>query len=329
MISNKFKPPQYLKNAHMQSIMNSVGPRNFRAKRILAELHSKQLVIETRDGVRLTAEYDKCRLESDLSGGKALVILIHGWEGSSQSAYQVTTTRTLLNSGFDVVRLNLRDHGDSHHLNREVFNSTLIIEVGDAIKRFTNDHTYPDVFLAGFSLGGNFTLRITADRAKELGITAAVAICPPIDPNNAMLAMNKTLFIYEKYFFRRWTKSLKKKLSYFPEYSFGPELKNVKTLDDINKNFISKFTPFSDAQAYFSSYALLDDRLKSLEVPAHIIASQDDPIIPSSDITKINQHDMLNIELQSHGGHCGFIIDLSGRSWVEDRLVQIFNQYLD
>jgi predicted alpha/beta-fold hydrolase len=34
----------------------------------------------------------------------------------------------------------------------------------------------------------------------------------------------------------------------------------------------------------------------------------------------------LNIELHPNGGHCGFISDLKGASWIEGRLVQIFDE---
>ena len=212
---NTFSPPPVLKNAHVQSIFNSVGPRKFRAKRIAKKLNSKPLILSTPLDIQLTAEFDRCEDVCRGISKNAVVILLHGWEGSSQSAYQVTTAHYLLNHGYDVLRLNLRDHGESHHLNKEMFNSTMIEEVGDAIASFLKEYKYPNVFLAGFSLGGNFTLRITADRAEELTLKAAVGICPPVDPNNAMFALNNSLFIYELYFFRRWTRSIQKNKNIF------------------------------------------------------------------------------------------------------------------
>ena len=323
-----FSPPLILKNAHVQSILNSVGPRKYRAKKIAKKLASRSLILTTPMNVRLTAELDHSRDLQLKSSKNAIIILLHGWEGSSQSAYQLTTANYLLRHGYDVLRLNLRDHGESHHLNKEMFNSTMIDEVGDAIASFLSEYEYPAAFLAGFSLGGNFTLRIAADRAKELNIKAAIGICPPIDPNNAMSVLNNSLFIYERYFFRRWTRSIKKKQKYFPDDGFGVELKKVKTLDDVNKTFIPKYTSFDSAQSYFSAYALTGDRLKGLAVPAYLIASKDDPILPVADIAKIIKPENLIIEIQDNGGHCGFIQDLSAHSWVEQRLVEIFDSHL-
>ena len=323
-----FTPPRYCRNPHIQSALNSIGPRKIRANRLAAKLNSEYLILTTEAGVRLAAEYDIS--SGRVAPGKnSLVILIHGWEGSSRSAYQVTTAKYLLDRGFDVLRLNMRDHGDTQHLNRGIFNSTMTAEVGDAIGVFLRQHSYPSVFLAGFSLGGNFTLRIAADRGTELGLKSAVAISPPVDPVNAMKALNQGSFIYKKYFMHRWTTSLRKKLVHFPDYDFGPELESAKTFDEMNQFFVPKYTEFKDAESYFRSYALTGDRLRDLKIPAHLITAADDPIIPVADLDKINCPEMLNVEVHPYGGHCGFIMNLRAQSHMEPRLVELFDSYLE
>ena len=326
-VKHMFTPPFYLRHPHIQSALNSVGPRKRRANRLAEALASESLILTTVHGVRLAAEFD-LSTERKVRAKKALVILIHGWEGSSKSAYQVTTAKYLLDRGYDVLRLNMRDHGDTQHLNRELFNSTMVAEVGDAIESFLSQKTYQTVFLAGFSLGGNFTLRIAADRGPNLGLRAAVAISPPVDPVNAMSALNEGSFIYRKYFMYRWTKSLHKKLVHFPEYDFGPQLESAKTFEELNEFFVPRHTEFKDADSYFRSYALTGDRLSNLSIPAHLITAADDPIIPASDLDKINCPDCLNLEVYAHGGHCGFIVNLKAHSYMEPRLVELFDGYL-
>lgn len=321
--NNAFTPPFILKNRHIQSILNSVGPRKIRANRLAKQLNSEVLTLSAKDGTRLLGKYDLSKKPN-----KSVIVLLHGWEGSSESAYQVTTANYLLKQGFDVLRLNLRDHGDSHHLNRALFNSTMTLEVAEAIENFLENHDYSKRFLAGFSLGANFTLRIAADHGAALGLTAAAGICPPVDPTNAMDALDSTLFIYERYFFRRWSKSLRKKLSHFPEHNYAEVLDNARTLGDMNGFFVANHTPFDDPKSYFESYALTGDRLAALEIPAYLISSQDDPIIPVADLQKINCPEQLTIEVQPFGGHCGFIKNLSAHSWVENRLADLFKGYL-
>jgi predicted alpha/beta-fold hydrolase len=325
---NAFTPPLLLRNPHIQSILNSVGPRKIRANRLVQRLNSETIILTAVDGTRLKAEYDRSTSANNQTPKGALIILLHGWEGSSKSAYQVTTANYLLKQGFDVLRLNLRDHGDTQHLNQGIFNSTLTDEVAGAIADFSLKYSYEKTFLAGFSLGANFALRIAADHGESLNLTATVGICPPVDPVNAMVALDRTVFFYEKYFFYRWSNSLKKKLEYFPEYDFAEALDSARSINDMNELFITKYTPFDSIDSYFSSYALTGDRLANLTSPTHLIASADDPIIPVADIQRINCPEQLSIEIQTFGGHCGFIKNLAAHSWIEPRLVEIFNNHL-
>jgi predicted alpha/beta-fold hydrolase len=322
--SSAFVAPRYLRNAHLQTILNSQGPRKWRAHAILRNLDAQSLVLEAQDGTRLLAEYD--RSPRDRS---ALAILLHGWEGSSRSAYMVTTAASLLAQGFDVLRVNLRDHGDSHHLNRELFNSTRSPEVACALQGFVDGETYETVFLAGFSLGGSFALRIAADRGESLGLKACIAIAPPVDPAHAMDALNTGFFAYERYFFRRWHGSLQRKLACFPDLDYAADLARARSLDDLNRLFIPRHTIYRCVEDYFRAYALVGNRLSGMALPAYLIAAEDDPIIPVDDLGLIDANRNLHIETHRHGGHCGFIESLAARSWAETRIRRIIQSHMD
>ena len=235
----------------------------------------------------------------------------------------LTTADCLLADGFDVLRVNLRDHGDSHHLNRELFNSTRSAEVADALQVFAAEQEYRAVFICGFSLGASFALRIAADRGAEIGLQGVVAISPPVDPARAMDALNRGPRVYEQYFFRKWRASLRRKLELFPELQYGALLAAAKSLDDLNRDFIPRYTPYKRLDDYFAAYALYGDRLASLAMPATIISAEDDPIIPAADFAAIDPIANLRIELHRYGGHCGFIRDLAAHSWAEDRILQL------
>ncbi len=314
-----FSPPSYLKNQHIQSVMNSQGPRRLRAWMLQRKLASQTCELRAEDGTRLLAELDHAS-----SPNGSLVVLMHGWEGSSRSAYMVTTTVKMLEGGFDVLRLNFRDHGPSHHLNRELFNSTRLHEVVTALQDFIDGTDYSRVFLAGFSLGGNFALRAAADQARDLRIQAAVAVCPPVDPANVMQMLNRSYW-YERYFYRKWNRSLSQKLQFFPELNYGEMLSSASSVADLNSFFVPCFTPYKTVEDYFSAYALTGARLKKLSIPSWLITTEDDPLIPVDDLAKIESPQSLTIETYSHGGHCAFVEDIFGNSWVEGRLLTIFS----
>ena len=302
----------------MQTVLNSQGPRRLRARLIQNLLDTEQLILEAEDGTRLLADLDRAAAPRSM-----LAVLLHGWEGSSRSSYMVTTARRLLAEGYDVLRVNLRDHGDSHHLNRELFNSTRSPEVASALRDFIDRRPYEHVFIAGFSLGASFALRIAADSGQALGLDAAIAVCPPIDPARVMDALNRGFFVYERYFFRRWQTSLRRKLDLFPEFDYGEELAMARSLDDLNRIFVPRHTIYSEVDDYFAAYALVGDRLAKLELPAVVIAAEDDPIIPVDDLERIDPVETLRIERYRYGGHCGFIENLAGQSWVEGRILRI------
>lgn len=323
-MTTKFNPPSILRNRHLQTILNSYGPRYCRARTLRKQMNSNTLTLLSSDGTRLLAEYDRCR-----DGTRGLVILLHGWEGSSQSNYLIMSTWHLLQRGFDVLRINFRDHGASHHLNRDLFNSTRTPEVASAIDNFLRYNKFDQIFLAGYSLGGSFALRIAADDGSRLGIKAVAAICPPVNPANAMAALKSGWILYEKYFFRKWARSLHTKLLHFPELGYGDALASAKSVEDLNAFFVPNFTEFDDPTTYFAAYSLAGDRLAGLNVPGLLIASADDPIIPVSDIGDINPNPMLTISIQSHGGHCGFSESLNGENWIDRILGEIFVSHID
>ncbi len=313
-----FEPPRYLRNAHVQTLLNSQGPRKLRARKILRRLSSETLILRAEDGTRLLAELDRAAAPKS-----ALVVLLHGWEGSSRSSYIVTTAARLLENGFDVLRINLRDHGDSHHLNRGLFNSTRSPEVASALREFVATRDYERVFLAGFSLGASFALRIAADKGLEIGLREVIAICPPVDPARVMDSLNNGFFAYQRYFFKKWRRSLLRKLECFPEFDYADELLTATSLDDLNRILVPRHTEYDEIGDYFAAYALVGDRLSSLEIPAIIIAAEDDPIIPVDDLERIDPIETLRIETSRYGGHCGFIENLAARSWIENRLLQV------
>ncbi len=320
---NDFLPPPLLRNPHVQSVLASTALRKIRIKPRCRPLlaASKTVILECGNGVQLLGEYSPQATRS-----KGLVILIHGWEGSSNSTYMLSSGSALYNAGYDIFRLNLRDHGPSHHLNRELFNSTRLDEVVAAVAAIQRIYPHDWNFLAGFSLGGNFALRI-ATKAAEAGLSLdkTIGICPVLNPIRTMKALEEGWWVYEKYFVRKWKRSLRKKLELYPELGYQEELPGFNSLRGMNSYFVPNHTPFSDTQDYLNAYALTGDRLTGLDSPAHIIAADDDPIILSEDLVHLAQSPMLNIEKPRFGGHCGFVSNYRLDSWIDQRLLDLIN----
>ena len=63
------------------------------------------------------------------------VVMLHGWEGDANALYMLSLARRLLARGFEILRLNLRDHGGTQQLNPGLFHSCLLPEVIGAVRR--------------------------------------------------------------------------------------------------------------------------------------------------------------------------------------------------
>ncbi|MFO1395124.1 MAG: hypothetical protein U1F09_15320 [Steroidobacteraceae bacterium] len=122
MTVGEFAPPAWLANPHVQSVFPSLPFRRpgvaWQTRRLRAA--SEELLVDCGDGVRLLAHH-ATQERIGRAPASRVAVLLHGWEGSSESLYILSLGQYLLDRGFDVVRLNLRDHGGSHHLNPEIF----------------------------------------------------------------------------------------------------------------------------------------------------------------------------------------------------------------
>jgi predicted alpha/beta-fold hydrolase len=77
-------------------------------------------------------------------------------------------------------------------------------------------------------------------------------------------------------------------------------------------------------QDYLNGYAITGERLRSLAVPAHLLASADDPIIPIADLQRLAQHPQLEVTRLPYGGHCGFVERLSAPSFADRYVMRRF-----
>src|SRR5690606_34505440 len=211
-----FQPPRLLRNPHLQSVLGSSALRRHRGLRALAAVgaQSRELILDGGNGVRLQGWHS--RVPGVVPRGMAL--LLHGWEGSAESGYMRMTAARLLACGFEVFRLNFRDHGDTHHLNEDLFHSNRLDEVVHAAADMVARLGVRDLVVAGYSLGGNHALRLGLRAALAgLPLRHIAAVCPLVDPSRTMEHMERAPQFYDWYFRRKWRSSLLRKRELFPE----------------------------------------------------------------------------------------------------------------
>jgi len=317
-VEDDFRPPRWLRNRHLQSMLASTAWRRGRILRGAAALLAAQreLLLDCGAGVRL-----QCFVSSPAPGGGP-VVLLHGWEGSADSLYVLSLAQQLFAQRFAVVRLNLRDHGDTHHLNRELFHSCRLPEVIGAVRALQQHFAGTALRLVGFSLGGNFMLRVAA-QAREAGLDLArvIAVSPVLDPAQTLTALERGLPGYERYFVRKWLRSLRRKQAAWPESYDFRRLARLRGLRSMTAELVRSYSEFATLEDYLNGYALTGARLARLEVPALILTSRDDPIIPADGLARLARPAALSIIVTRYGGHCGFFQQLTGPTWLERRIL--------
>ena len=317
-----FQPPWLLRNPHVQSVLASSRIRRWLSLRRGGDIETRAVehIVDCGDGVRLQGFHTTQRA---LPEARGLVVLLHGWEGSARSNYVLSSGARLLREGFDVFRLNFRDHGETHHLNREIFHSCRIDEVVAAVGAIAEHFPARALAIAGFSLGGNFALRV-ALRAPATAIPLAyvLAVCPVVSPASGLFGLENGPRFYQSYFLRKWTRSLRAKQALFPDLELFTAAELDADLRGLTRALVLRHTEFGSLENYLNGYSIAGDALSSLRIPATILTSTDDPVIPVDDFLTLKLPPNVELDIAPHGGHCGFIRDFSLRSFTEDYIVE-------
>lgn len=324
-----FQPRGLLRNPHLQSTLGSLPPRCKSIRQRAAPLleRAQLLLLECGEGVRLQAFYSPLPHSRRAADNRRLAILLHGWEGDVDSPYVLSAAALLYEKSWPLVRLNLRDHGGTQGLNKDLFHSCRLPEVVGAVRALAERFPAARPCLGGFSLGGNFMLRVAADANAPDSLAGAVAVSPVLEPEMTLQALERGWRVYRHYFIRRWSASLRLKQLAWPDHHDFDDLLQSRDLRRMTADLVRTSTQFASLQAYLSGYAITGDRLQNLRVPAHLLTSADDPIIPAGDLPRVAENQRLTVVRTRHGGHCGFIDSLRGPSFADRYMLEQFERF--
>ena len=279
---------------------------------------------ETEPGTRVRAE---CHWQPEPEEHPAIVLL-HGLEGSSESGYMLGTAEKAFRAGFHVLRLNQRNCGGTEALTPTLYNSGLSCDIRAVLETLVEEDRLSEIFVAGFSMGGNLVLKMAGEfgQSAPIELRAAVGVCPSCDLAACADAIGEARNgLYERHFVRRLKQRIRTKALLFPgRYPLNglDKVRSVREFDDV---ITSRFCGFRDADDYYERSSALP-LLGKVRVPALLLTAQDDPMIPfrSFDAEQLRVNPQLTLVAPEHGGHCAFIARDSGdeRFWAEARIVE-------
>ena len=316
----RLKPPVLLRSPHLQTLLSSRLVSGFSNAGQTLLARAQTVVVPCRNGARLQA---LANLEFP---GAPLVIVIHGWLGRADSPYVCRTADALHGAGFNVARLQLRDHGGTAALNLELFNAARIDEVVDGCNYLVSRYGQHGAGLMGFSLGGNFALRVAAHPDCDPGISACFAVCPVVDPQTSADAIDSGWPAYRWYFVRKWREAFVEKQAAFPDHYDFSALAGMGRVADLTDYLVERYTPYDNPDDYYSHYTLTADKLAGLKMNTLVLSAVDDPVIPVHTLGPLRTLPNGHFELSELGGHCAFIENYRLESALDTYTVRYFRR---
>ncbi|ERM83738.1 alpha/beta hydrolase [Rhodonellum psychrophilum GCM71 = DSM 17998] len=290
----EYENPKWLFNGHLQTIV----PGLFRNIQPLAFERER---INTPDGDFLDLDWLK-------NNSQKLVIISHGLEGNSQRPYMMGMARQFFTKGFDVLNWNFRGCGEEINLKPIFYHSGATYDLDTVIEHA--EKNYDEIFLVGFSLGGNLTLKyLGEERKRSPKLRKGVAISAPVHLESSCEKISsRENFMYANRFLKTLKEKVIKKAQLFPKEISTGTLRKIKTLRDFDDFFTGPIHGFDDAHDYYEQNSSLYF-LEGIKLPSLILNAQNDPFLsPRCFPVKLGRNlENVWMEFPKYGGHVGFI----------------------
>lgn len=316
IISSNYNPPFLFKNGHFSTIYAGII-------RKIDDFTQKRERIELDDGDFLDLDWSF----SDTPTQKVTVI-IHGLEGNAQRAYIAGSAKEFNTNGYDACAINLRTcSGETNRLFRS-YHSGATEDLNAVIQHILENKNYGEIYLKGFSLGGNLTLKYLGEnRILSKTIKGAMAVSVPCDLNSSCKELLKPKNIpYAIRFKKNLVRKLKEKQKLYPDKISDKDIKTVVTLKDFDDVYTSRAHGFKDALDYYEQCSCLPF-LPLIKIPTLLLNAQNDSFLGPEcfPIQEAEQNNNLYFEISKYGGHVGFQGE-NNISYSEKRVIKFFNE---
>jgi predicted alpha/beta-fold hydrolase len=274
-----------------------------------------------------------CSWQSDPQTHPTLLV-VHGLEGSSDSPYMIGTADKAIAAGFNVIRLNLRNCGETFHLTPTIYHAGLTDDLRQLVAELSNNDGLNELYLAGFSLGGNMVLKLAGEYSGSVpkALRGVIAISPSIHLASCADAIElKSNLFYHMRFMLSLRRSIKRKAQLYPERYDASRLRGIWTIREFDNQYTAPHSGFKDVSDYYDRASSLPF-IKDIQLPTLIIQAKDDPFIPFHPFGGVEIANNPNVALlaTAHGGHVGFVESrLRGedRFWAERKVVEFVELY--
>ncbi|MGC2657466.1 MAG: alpha/beta fold hydrolase [Bryobacteraceae bacterium] len=247
------------------------------------------------------------------------LVFVHGLEGSADAGYIKSFAQTALTRGFGVHRMNLRTCGGTEELCQTMYHSGLTGDTRFILEQIHERNIGP-IFLVGFSLGGNVTLKLAGELGETKLLAGACAVSTPIDLAACVRQLDRpSNRVYAWRFLDRLKERVRRKSRLSPDVYPLDRLHEVRSIWQFDDVFTAPLFGFGTAANYYATQSALQF-LKLIRVPTLIITAQDDPLVPFSMYHDpvFQTNPALTLLAPAHGGHLGFLSRGRPRFWLDE-----------
>lgn len=317
-----FTPHPFFIGGHAQTLGGYAWPRRFR---MTEHRHDERRLFEIEPGVQLLGY---CRWR-DARLDHPTLIVVHGLEGSSDARYMLGTAAKALRVGFNTIRLNLRNCGNTEHLTPTLYNSGMSGDLLAVVNELIERDNLRNIFLVGYSMSGNIVLKLAGENGHKLAdkISGVCAVSPSVDLSACAAAIERRdNWLYQKSFMRSLHRRIKQKEKLYPDLYDATDIRLIRTIREFDERYTAADGGYKNADDYYARASALP-LIKDIRIPTLIVHAQDDPFIPFDSLQHPSIAANPNVVLLSpeHGGHLGFVgADTNGedRFWSENRVVE-------
>lgn len=305
-----YKPPLFLFNGHLETIFPSL------IRRVTVPPYVRERIS--------TPDDDFLDLDWIRTGSKKLLIISHGLEGSSDRAYVKGLAKAALGNGFDVLAWNFRGCGGEINRQLRFYHSGATDDLHTVVKHALNNGTFNEINLAGFSLGGNLTLKYLGERSHHSPLKRAVVFSVPLDLHTSCAKISQpSNWIYANRFLRSLKQKVVLKSARFPELEtrYLPTIRTIQAFDDV---YTAPLHGYRDAADYYTQNSSIHF-VGAIKIPTLIINAMNDPFLSRAcfPVDLLRDHAHVRLETPSRGGHVGFAqFTPAGLYWSEARAIE-------
>lgn len=263
------------------------------------------------------------------------LLTLHGLEGSSSAHYMRGIADKAYARGLNVVLLNQRNCGGTEHLSKGLYHSGLTHDPLMVMNLLREDEGLGDFAVAGYSLGGNLTLKLAGECADGRApfLRAACAVSPTMDLALCVDALERPAnTLYQLNFVRNLRARMRRKARAWPNHYDLSVLRGVWSVRQFDEVLTAPHHGFEDAADYYhrASSLRVVDRIR---VPTLVLSAADDPFVPPEQFSRSELVDnaAVQVRVTPRGGHCGFLTDDTSTHdgyWAEATLVRFLADQL-